>query len=164
MNTRRNFLTAFIASLSLLSTAFVSVPVGAGEPKVRLAVVVAKDSPVTDISIYELKRLYLGERINAAGKRLVPFNLAPLSRERSGFDKTVLGMSPDALARYWVDRKIRGESGPPKTVEPADVLQRVVVKLDGAVGYAPLNEMRPDVKAIRIDGKGPNDPGYPLEF
>lgn len=164
MQTRRSLLTAFVAGLSLLATAGFSTPVGAGEPKLRLAVVVAKDSPVTNLSFYELKRLYLGERINSAGKRLVPFNLAPLSRERSGFDKTVLGMSPDAIARYWVDRKIRGESGPPKTVEPADVLQRVVVKLDGAVGYVPLNELRPDVKPVRIDGKGPNDAGYPLEF
>lgn len=160
----RRFLLTTLAALSLLATAGVSSPVGAGEPKVRLAIVVAKDSPVTNLSIYELKRLYLGERVNAAGKRLVPFNLAPLSRERAGFDKTVLGMAPDAIARYWVDRKIRGESGPPKTVDPADVLQRVVVKLDGGVGYAPLNDLRPDVKTVHIDGKGPNDPGYPLEF
>jgi hypothetical protein len=164
MKTRRSFLTACVGLSCLVATSGVATPVGAGEAKTRLAIVVAKDSPVSDISFYELKRLYLGERINAAGKRLLPLNLTPASRERGAFDKTVLSMSPEAIARYWVDRKIRGDSGPPKTIEPLDLLQRVVARLDGAIGYAPVNEMRPEVKALRIDGKGPNDSGYPLEF
>jgi len=27
-----------------------------------------------------------------------------------------------------------------------------------------VNEIRPELKAIRIDGKAPGDSGYPLEF
>lgn len=164
MKTRRSFLTACLGAFTLIAASGVTVPVEAGETRIRLAVLVAKDSPVSDISIYELKRLYLGERINSSGKRLVPLNLPPTTRERLGFDRTVLNMAPDAIARYWVDRKIRGESGPPKTIEPAELLQRVVARLDGAIGYAPLNEIRPELKAIRIDGKAPGDNGYPLEF
>jgi len=164
MKTRRSFLTAFMGIGCLVAASGVTTPVGAGEPKTRLAIVVAKNSPVSDISFYELKRLYLGEHINASGKRLLPLNLTPNSRERGAFDKTVLNMSPEAIARYWVDRKIRGDSGPPKTIEPLDLLQRVVARLDGAIGYAPVNEIRPELKALRIDGKGPTDSGYPLEF
>lgn len=164
MKTRRSFLSACVALSCLVATAGVTTPVGAGEAKTRLAIVVSKDSPVSDISIFELKRLYLGERINASGKRLLPLNLTPASRERGAFDKTVLSMSPDAIARYWIDRKIRGDSGPPKTIEPLDLMQRVVARLDGAIGYAPVNEIRPELKVIRIDGKAPGDNGYPLEF
>ena len=164
MKTRRSFLTACLGISCLVATSGVTTPVGAGEAKTRLAIVVSKDSPVSDISFYELKRLYLGEHINASGKRLLPLNLTPNSRERGAFDKTVLGMSPEAIARYWVDRKIRGDSGPPKTIEPLDLLQRVVARLDGAIGYAPVSEIRPELKAVRIDGKGPSDNGYPLEF
>jgi hypothetical protein len=164
MKTRRSFLTACVAISCLVATSGITTRVGADEAKTRLAIVVAKDSPVSDISFYELKRLYLGEHINAAGKRLLPLNLTPNSRERGVFDRTVLGMSPAAIARYWVDRKIRGDSGPPKAIEPLDLLQRVVARLDGAIAYAPVNEIRPELKAVRIDGKGPNDSGYPLEF
>ncbi len=164
MKTRRSVLTACLGALVLFGATGFSSPVGAGESKTRLAVVVSKDSPINDISFYELKRLYLGERINLGGKRLVPLNLSPPTRERVGFDKTVLNMSPEAIARYWIDRKIRGESGPPKTIEPADLLQRVVARLDGAVGYAPVNEVRSELKVIRVDGKAPGDSGYPLEF
>lgn len=164
MKTRRSFLTACVGISCLVATSGVTTPVGAGEAKTTLAIVVAKDSPVSDISFYELKRLYLGELVNASGKRLLPLNLTPATRERSGFDKTVLGMSPEVIARYWVDRKIRGDSGPPKSIEPLDLLQRVVARLDGAIGYAPANAIRPELKAIRIDGKAPGDSGYSLEF
>jgi hypothetical protein len=164
MKTRRSFLTGCVGLSCLIATSGITAPAGAGEAKTKLAIVVSKDSPVSDISFYELKRLYLGEHVNASGKRLLPLNLSPASRERGAFDKTVLNMAPDVVARYWIDRKIRGNSGPPKTIEPLDLLQRVVARLDGAIGYAPVGQIRPELKAIRIDGKGPNDPGYPLEF
>ena len=112
MKTRRSFLTACLGVSCLVATSGVTSPVGAGVAKTRLAIVVSKDSPVSDISFYELKRLYLGEKINASGKRLLPLNLTPNFPERGAFDRTVLGMSPEAIARYWVDRKIRGDSGP----------------------------------------------------
>ena len=66
------------------------------------------------------------------------------------------------MARYWIDRKIRGQSGAPKAVEPVDVYARVVAKLDGAIGYVKVSDLRGDVKVLRIDGKVPTDYGYPI--
>src|SRR4051812_10838667 len=108
MHSRRSFLLSSTSTLVLIAASSFALPVDAGEARIRLALVVGKDSPVTDISLHDLKRLYLGEHVNAAGQRLIPLNLAPMLRERVGFDKTILNMSPDAVARYWIDRKIRG--------------------------------------------------------
>jgi hypothetical protein len=160
---RRSLLASCLSLLALCALTSVAASVDA-EQKLRLAVVVAKDSPISDISIYDLKRLYKGETINVAGKRLVPLNLASSSKERVAFDQTVLGMNPENVSRYWIDRKIRGQSGPPKTIDAPELLQRVVGRLDGAVGYVKASELRPEVKAIRIDGKGPKDSGYPVEY
>ena len=162
MRTKRSFRNGVVCALTLATTTSYAWPVDAGEPPVHLVLVVAKDSPVSNISFYDLKRLYLGERLNVADKRLIALNLVPQTRERETFDKAVPNMSPESVARYWIDRKIRGDSGPPKAIDSADLLQRVVKRLDGAIGYVPANALRPDVKAIRIDGKGPNDSGYPL--
>jgi len=162
MSTRRTFLNGFFAALTLATTTSYAWTVDAGEPPLRLVLVVAKDSPVSSISFYDLKRLYLGERLNVAGKRLIALNLVPMTPERESFDKAVLNMTPEVVARYWIDRKIRGDSGPPKPIESADLLQRVVTRLDGAIGYVSATAVRPDVKVIQIDGKGPNDSGYPL--
>ena len=77
----------------------------------KLLVVVAKGSPVTNITRSDLKRAFTGDSVSAGGKPLVPFNASPGTPERTGFDKAVLGMSPDEVGRFWVDRKVRGEEG-----------------------------------------------------
>jgi hypothetical protein len=126
-----------------------------------LAVVVAKNSPVNALSLYELKHLYLGDYINGPdGKRLIPLHRAPNSPERVAFDASVLGMSPDQETAFWIDRRIRGESGSPRAIAQADLVQRIVAHIDGGLTYVRLNEVRPDVKIVRIDSKLPTDPGY----
>ena len=62
-------------------------------------------------------------------------NHPPKTVDRVGFDQVVLGMDPETVGRFWIDRKIRGGSGPPRTVESLATLRRVVEKLPGALGY-----------------------------
>ena len=126
-----------------------------------LAVVVAKNSPVNGLSLYELKHLYLGDYVNGPdGKRLIPLNRTPGSPERVAFGASVLGMTPDQDTAYWIDRRIRGQSGSPRAIAPADLVQRIVGHLDGGITYVRLDDVRPDVKMVRIDSKLPTDPGY----
>src|SRR5687767_5118296 len=85
----------------------------------KLVVVVAKGSPVTNIARSDLKRAFTGDSVSAGGKTLVPFNAQPNTPERSGFDKAVLGMTPDEVGRYWIDRKVRGQSAAPRSLPSA---------------------------------------------
>jgi hypothetical protein len=164
MHTRRSFLLSSTGTLLFIATSGYALPVIAEEAPLRLGLVVAKDSSVSDVSLQDIKRLYLGERVNAGSQRLLPLNLSPETRERRAFDKAVLNMEPEVIARYWIDRRIRGESGAPKALDTADLLQRVVARLEGAIGYAPMTAIRPEVKVIRVDGRLPGQSGYPLEF
>jgi hypothetical protein len=163
MLTRRTALSAWTLTLALLSVGAMIEVVNA-EERTRLVVVVANTSRINGLSLAELRRMYLGDPVDSGGQRLIPLNHAPSTKERLAFDKLVLGMSEEEVSRYWVDRKIRGQSGAPKAIDPADVHQRVVAKLAGAVGYVRSSELREDVKVVRIDGKAPTDRGYPLEF
>jgi len=132
---------------------------GAGD-KLTLAVVVSKSFPVDGISFGDLKRLYMGTPVNAGGKTLIPLTYPKQSSERLAFDEAVLGMGADEVGRYWIDRKIRGQSGPPKAVDSADVIIRVVSKVDGSIGYVRTDAVNQAVKILRVDGKLPKDPGY----
>ena len=132
--------------------------------RIPLAVIVSKGSPLNELSSAQLTRMYMGDLVDSGGGRLIPLNRSTGTEERQQFDRVILGKSPDEMARYWIDRKIRGQSGAPKAVEPVDVYERVVAKLDGAVGYVRIGEVRGDVKVVRIDGKAPTDPGYPVRF
>jgi len=135
----------------------------AGEPE-PLAVIVSRSSGLSELSSAQLTRMYMGDLVDNGGRRLIPLNRAITSEERAEFDRVVLGKSPDEMARYWIDRKIRGQSGAPKAVEPVDVYERVIAKLDGAIGYVRVGQIRGDVKVIRIDGKAPTDRGYPIRY
>jgi len=127
-----------------------------------LAVVVAKDGGVEEFSLHQLKRIYLGDDVQGPRGKIIALNREPKGPERVGFDRSVLDMSPEAAARYWIDRKIRGQSAAPKAIEPASILQKVIARLPGAIGYVRAHEVTADVKVLRVDGKKPGDPGYAI--
>ncbi|HEV8547994.1 MAG TPA: hypothetical protein VGQ57_03180, partial [Polyangiaceae bacterium] len=54
------------------------------------------------------------------------------------------------------------QTGAPKAVEPAAVIQRVVARLPRSVGYVRLRDVSAEVQVVTIDGKKPGDAGYPI--
>ena len=139
-------------------------PPRAEPPADRLAIVVAMESPIRALTHFELKKLYLGAHIeDVAGERIIPFNQPLSAPDRLAFESRVLGMMPDEVARYWIDRKIRGESGAPKAVSPVEVLQRLVGRLVHSVTYVSMSQVLwPLVRPIAIDGRMPADEDYKL--
>jgi len=135
------------------------------ESRVILAVVVARSSSVQSLSLAELRRIFTNEGDNdPSGQRYLPFNHPPHTTDRVGFDKTVLGMSSDEVSQFWIERRIRGLSGPPRTVDSLSLLLRLIARLPGAISYARPSQLTGDVRAIRVNGKLPNEPDYPLTF
>ena len=162
MATRRDILKL---SFGLGVGFFADLPLGRAQSPSRdsLAVVVAKNSPIQHLSLFELKKLYLGSNINdPTGERIIPFNQAPNSPDRVAFEDNCLDMTPEQVARYWIDRKIRGEGGAPRSVGSAELLQRVVSKMEHSVAYVRIGSLRPEVRAIAIDGAIPGDTSYRL--
>lgn len=144
----------------LLAFAITARPTPSLAGKDALAVVVAKDFPVDNVTFGDLKRVYMGNPAVIGGTKLVPFTYPRESSERVAFDQSVLGMDPDEVGRYWIDRKIRGQSGPPKSVESAAVVMKILSKVDGSIGYVRRSATNQTVKILRIDGKLPGDAGY----
>jgi hypothetical protein len=137
-------------------------PVRAGND-VALAVIVAPSSKLANITLSDLRRVFQSERLtDPDGNRLIALNHPPKTADRVGFDQVVMGMDAEAVGRFWIDRKIRGGSGPPRTVESLATLRRVVEKLPGAIGYVRPGQLSHEVRAIRVDGKLPEDAGYPI--
>ncbi len=90
----------------------------------------------------------------ANGDPIVPFNLVPQTAERTLFDQTVLGLSPAAVARYWIDRKIRGGAPPPRAVPNAGIALRVVASLATSIAYVPPDLLTSDVRAVALIRNG----------
>jgi hypothetical protein len=132
------------------------------EPPVRLQLVTAKANAIRDITFPDLRQLYRGKRISVAGVKVIVFNHPAGTPDRVGFDHVVLGMSPDEVGRFWVDQKIRGGDPPPRTIDSASLLLRVVAALPGALGYVREGFSSPELKIVSIEGHMPSDSGYPL--
>jgi hypothetical protein len=135
-------------------------PAGAAEG--RLVVVVARASPIDGVTLGLLRRVFLSQPVDEKGLRLVPFNAPPLAPERVLFDRRVLGMSPDEVARHWVDQRIRGEADPPRTIASAKLLKQVVARLPGAISYLSSAELDGTLKPLSVGGYDWTHKDYPL--
>jgi len=153
-------LFAFCVVLTIATVTRVTVVSADVSKNAKLAIVVATDFPSDDMSFGDLKRLFMGQPMVIGGKTVIPVALNKQLPDRVAFDELVLGMDPATVGLYWVDRKIRGQSGPPKAVESPEVLLRVVSRASGAVGYVRAEAVKGKVKVLRVDGKMPNQPGY----
>lgn len=129
-----------------------------------LVVIVAAASPVKDISAANLRRAFLGEGLDSGGgKRFIPLNHPPGTPTRAAFDRAVLGLAPDQVGAFWIDRKIRDQSPPPRTAPSAELAARIAASLPGAITYVAPAMVNPSVKVLTIDGKAPGQAGYLLQ-
>lgn len=125
--------------------------------------IVAATHPMRDIPLATLRRIFLSKPVqDSAGRRFVPFNHPPHTWARVLFDRRVLDMSPEEVARYWVDQRIRGNPGPPRTVASVKLLKRVVRRFPGAISYLPPSELDDSVKALSVGGVHHTHEDYPI--
>lgn len=162
---RREALLVLGIALPLLGGVIGTEPSARAAERVTLAVIVARDSSLQNLKMSELRRIFTNaDDSGFSGHRSVPFNHTARSGDRIGFDQTVLRMSPDEVSRFWIDRKIRGLPGPPRAVDSLSQLLRLVSRTSGGIGYARPSQLTSEVRVIRVDGKLPSEPGYPLQF
>lgn len=129
-----------------------------------IAVVVHPDTPVTDLSLSEVRKVFLGERQYWNSKLPVVLIIrAPVARERDVVLKVIYQMSEAQFKQYWVAKIFRAEAAsPPKIVYSNDMQYELVSALPGAIAFIDARNVRPGLKVLRVDGHLPGDPGYPL--
>ncbi len=151
----------FLQSSALLLPAL--HPEAAAAAPDALVPIVAASSPLRDISLGTLRRVFLSEIVSGpGGLRLVGFNQPAGTRARELFDRIVLGMDPEQVARYWVDQRIRGGARPPRQVNGIALLRQVIARFPGGVGYLNVSELDGSVRALTVNGATHDAANYPL--
>ena len=135
-------------------------------PKRRAAVafVVNKENPVSDISVAELKDIFLGVQQSwKSGDRIVAVGREEGSEEKEIVLDKIYNMSGTRLKQYWTAKVIRGNNvHPPKTF-PSDVLiKQLVQRVPNAVGYIRADQADDTVKVLKVEGKEPGQASYPV--
>jgi hypothetical protein len=101
-----------------------------------LSVIAHKSVAVRALSRDDLRPIFETRKTTwPDGSPVRPFNLDPSTRGRRVFDSVVLGLTPEVMPRFWIDRRVRGDSRPPRTIPSDASMLKVVRSLPGAVGY-----------------------------
>jgi ABC-type phosphate transport system substrate-binding protein len=137
----------------------------AGDP---IVVIVNNANPVDNLSIGELKKLFLGDRSRwDTGKAVAPVMLAPGAPERAAFLKIVCGMNDADLGKYFLQAAFTGKSAtPPKEVSSAAALKSFVASSPGGIGFIKASDLPAGdttVKAVKVDTVA-SDPGYKIKM
>jgi ABC-type phosphate transport system substrate-binding protein len=140
--------------------------VKAARPKESLAIIVNRDNPIENISMNELRTVFLGERSHwPNGRRITLVMMEPGQPERDTVVRDVCRMSDSDLRRRYLQGLLTGEVlVSPKTLASPVGVRKFVFNVPGAIGYVRREDVDDTVKVVRIDGHLPTDPEYPLKI
>lgn len=114
-----------------------------------IVVIVNKANPASSLGVSDLRPIFQTTKTSwSSGGDAIPFNLPFDNGLRQEFDRAVLGLDPDRVARYWQDRKIRGGARAPKQVASVGAVLAAVAANPGAVGYLNAGEANGTVKVV----------------
>jgi phosphate transport system substrate-binding protein len=134
----------------------------AGTP---IAVIVHPQVPVDDISLAELRRIFLGERQSWSKDLEITLLTPPLGTpEREVLlHKIYQRRSEVQYQQYWINRLFSdGASTAPKMTGSNAMSASLARDLPGAIALVAADKVPRGVKVLRIDGRLPGDANYPL--
>jgi phosphate transport system substrate-binding protein len=140
---------------------------GLADPKredAELAVVVHPETPVSNVNVGELRKIFRGER--QYWSKDVPVVLlvrAPVSRERDAVVKGICQMTETQFKQYWIARIFRAEAvSSPIVVNSPQAANDIVATVPGAITVLDVRDVRPGLKVLRVNNLLPAESGYAI--
>ncbi len=111
------------------------------------AVVVSKSSSIEAMGSRKVKDIFLKKRNFNSNEKLLPVNVLGDKLVRKQFEEKILKMEREELNRYWVQNHFQGIT-PPITQASLDSVKKFIEKVDGAIGYLPLDMVDSELKVV----------------
>ena len=111
------------------------------------------------LTLKELEQIFLSKLTNWPDKSgaITPYNIAMDTPEREALQKKVLNMSSEDEKKYWVQKRIEGKENPPESKKSAAMVQMMVSKMKGSIGYCFYKDIQASVKGdllfLKIEDK-----------
>ncbi|RMH17027.1 MAG: hypothetical protein D6696_16740 [Acidobacteria bacterium] len=158
-----------MALVALLLAAPVTPRRGRPPSPVRLAVVVNGERPETDVSVAQLRRIFLGEQRFWGDGTPVHGVLPPQERPElvERFLRQTLGLPPDEYWRHWRGNVFRGVNNrKPLSLATTPATLRAVFRSRIPIAVVPAADLpagERGLKVLAVGGKRIDDPDYPLQ-
>ena len=132
---------------------------------VAIAIVVHKDTKVDNLSLTELRSVFLADQQFWPDRtRITLLVRAPQSEERDFVLNRIYQMSEAQFRQYWIAKMFRAEvPRGPKIVFSTDMALDLVVAIPGSISFMRADQATEAVKTVRVDGMLPSDDSYPLK-
>jgi phosphate transport system substrate-binding protein len=129
-----------------------------------LAVIVHPNNPTKALSLADLRRIFRGERLNWPNNEPVQLVIrASGAREREVVLRVVFQMTETDYKQFWLGKIFRGEAAnEPVAVFSNGFGNQAVASSIGMIFCEDAKDVRGAVKVLKIDGRLPGEPGYPL--
>ena len=129
-----------------------------------IAVVTNPETPVSDLSLAEVRKVFLGEKQYwTTNIPVILLVRAPVAREREVVLKTIYQMSESQFKQYWVAKIFRSEAvSAPKIVYSADMTKQLLSVIPGSIAFMEARDVGPGLKVLKVDGRLPGETGYAL--
>lgn len=159
------FSLMMVLGIAMLGSRGVSMAASPGGTD-AVAIIVNQSNPVENCSFEELRKIFLGERSHwPNGRRITLVMLDPAQPERKAVLREVYGMTEKDLSNHFIQGVFTGSVlAAPKTLGSAAEVRKFVFNVPGAIGYVRGSEVDASVKALRIDGRLPDDKDYRLKL
>jgi ABC-type phosphate transport system substrate-binding protein len=130
-----------------------------------VAVIVNPNSSITNISLGDLRKIFSGEKRSWPGGARVKIIVRPQGSHERAVLLRLLGLSESEYKQYWAAQVFRGEVDAEPVVLPSfGMIKEAAKTFPGAIGLTDARDIKPgmDLKVLKVDGRLPGDPGYPL--
>jgi ABC-type phosphate transport system substrate-binding protein len=129
-----------------------------------IAIVVHEDTPVSNLDMAEVRKIFLGDRQYwTPNLPVIVIVRAPVARERDIVLRVIYQMSELQFKRYWIAKIFRAEAvSAPKIVYSDGMTNELVTAMPGAIGFVAARDVSKGEKILHVDGHLPGDPEYPI--
>jgi ABC-type phosphate transport system substrate-binding protein len=131
-----------------------------------VSIVANRDVPVDGLTLAQLRRIFLADEQywRPGGRRIRLLVRRPEANERQVVLRRIYGMTEEQFNRYWAGKRYGANAGSnPREVVSASMARWMAASTAGAITFVPMGQEGTGVKRLRIDGKLPGEPGYPLQ-
>ncbi len=139
---------------------------GAQDKSADLAIVVNESSLLDNISSVELAKIFKMERTKSPGGfRYVIAVRDSGSPERSAALERIYHMTDQDYKKFILQATFAGNiQVAPKELTSAASVREFIASSPGAISYLRASDIDSSVKVLRVDGKSPGDPTYPIKI
>jgi hypothetical protein len=126
----------------------------------QLAIITNRSTATADISLDDLRRLFLGQTSQLSGKRVTLVECTP---QRAAFYRSVAQLSEAQVDRTWMAVVFQGsDATPPRKLPSAEEVLRYVAEHEDTIAFVPADAADRTVKVLQVNGLTPRQPGYPI--